>query len=175
MTMHARSISFEICYKKIKKWKPSNTSWVNPASVSSTRHYASPLPDRLGWISSNAWYPISWLYWFFFFKTSGRKLEKLDAEDVEHIRFLISTGLNAEPKAYVMSRKNIYTMVPIQLVDWIVLKKALTINTVAVASPSAIHVWKNWALKEGCSSTVRSSACLRYRWWHLFWPVATEL
>ncbi|KAI4316738.1 hypothetical protein L6164_024687 [Bauhinia variegata] len=60
-------------------------------------------------------------------------------------------------RGFEVTRLNTYTTIPVQHVDEMVLKQALTVPVVAVASPSAVRAWKNLVPVSGWSNAV---ACI---------------
>ncbi|XP_028802948.1 uroporphyrinogen-III synthase, chloroplastic [Neltuma alba] len=60
-------------------------------------------------------------------------------------------------RGFEVTRLNTYTTVPVQHVDQGILKQALDIPVVAVASPSAIRAWRNLVSKSGWTGSV---ACI---------------
>ncbi|KAK8951800.1 hypothetical protein KSP39_PZI003440 [Platanthera zijinensis] len=87
----------------------------------------------------------------------------------------IEEGLS--DRGFDVTRLNTYNTVPVQEIDHVVLKQALSVPVVAVASPSAIRAWvnlvqksKNWDKSVACIGQTTALAAKRLGLKNVYYP-----
>ncbi|GLT71093.1 hypothetical protein SLA2020_431340 [Shorea laevis] len=92
----------------------------------------------------------------------------------------IEEGLSS--RGFEVTRLNTYTTVPVQLVDQVLLKQALSTPVVAVASPSAVRAWvklisdsKRWNNSVACIGETTALAAKRLGLQNVYYPVQPGL
>ncbi|XP_061343202.1 uroporphyrinogen-III synthase, chloroplastic isoform X2 [Gastrolobium bilobum] len=84
-------------------------------------------------------------------------------------------------RGFEVTRMSTYTTVPIQHVDHMVLKQALSAPVVTVASPSAIRAWKNhlseseWSNSVACIGETTASMARRLGFRNVYYPTQPGL
>ncbi|KAL5208938.1 hypothetical protein ABZP36_004561 [Zizania latifolia] len=92
----------------------------------------------------------------------------------------IQNGLS--DRGFKVTRLNTYTTVPVQDIDPLILKPALSVPVVAVASPSALRAWlnlvsqvDNWGNSIACIGETTASAAKKFGLKNIYYPTTPGL